>query len=222
MADYTWSYSALSTFQQCPRKYHRLKVVKDVKEPVSTTILYGQELHKAAEEYVKNGKEIPEKFMFMKPFVDVFLTIDGERLCEHRMGLTKELTPCEFFAKDVWLRSVADLLILSGDTAYLIDYKTGKSQYADTKQLELMSLCVFQHFPQIKLVKGGLLFVVSQEFIEAEYTPEGQKEAWMSWFDELIRLEGCYESGTWNPSPNFTCKKFCPVEDCEYHGNNGR
>jgi CRISPR/Cas system-associated exonuclease Cas4 (RecB family) len=222
MTDYTWSYSALSTFQQCPRKYYRIKVAKDIKEPMSEVILYGQALHKAAEDYVGRSKPIPEKFSFIKPYLDVFLTIEGERYCEYRMGLTKELEPCEFFAKDVWLRSVADLLIISGDTAFLVDYKTGKSQYADTKQLELMALCVFKHFPQVKLVKGGLLFVVTQEFIEAEYTPEGQKEAWMSWFDELIRLEGCYDSETWNPSPNFSCKKFCPVTDCEYHGNNGR
>ena len=32
MTDYTWSYSALSTFQQCPRKYYRIKVAKDIKE----------------------------------------------------------------------------------------------------------------------------------------------------------------------------------------------
>lgn len=222
MTDYTWSYSALSTFQQCPRKYYRIKVVKDVKEPMSDVIIYGQALHKAAEEYVRDGKEIPEKFSFIKPYIDVLLTIDGERFCEYRMGLTKELQPCEFFAKDVWLRSVADLLIVGEDTAYLIDYKTGKSQYADTKQLELMALCVFKHFPHVQYVKAGLLFVVSKEFIEAAYTLDKQQECWMNWFDELIRLENCYESDTWNPNPNFSCKKFCPITDCEYHGNNGR
>jgi predicted signal transduction protein with EAL and GGDEF domain len=57
---------------------------------------------------------------------------------------------------------VADLLIINKDKGEgrVIDYKTGKSaKYADTKQLALMAACVFAHFPEVKVVKTGLLFV---------------------------------------------------------------
>ena len=134
MTNYTWSYSSMSTFQQCPRKYYRLRVVKDIKEPEAEHLIYGNEVHKAAEEYVRDGTPIPAKFDFIKPQIDILLQIDGERLCEYKMGLTKELAACDFFAESVWWRGIADLLIINADTAYLIDYKTGKSaQYADTK-----------------------------------------------------------------------------------------
>jgi len=223
MTNYTWSYSSMSTFQQCPRKYYRLRVVKDIKEPEAEHLIYGTEVHKAAEEYVRDGKPIPEKYAFIKPQVDALMQIEGTKHCEIKMGLTKELDACDFFDPKVWWRGVADLLIVDGDDAFLIDYKTGKSaQYADTKQLELLSLAVFRHFPEVKRIKAGLLFVVSKEFVQSEYALEGQRDSWLNWFGEINRLESCYENDTWNPKPNFTCRKFCPVKDCEHNGANGR
>jgi len=213
----------MSTFQQCPRKYYRLRVVKDVKEPEAEHLIYGTEVHKAAEEYVRDGKEIPAKFAFIKPQLDMLMQIEGEKLCEHKMAMTKELDPCEYFAENVWWRGIADLIVLSGKVAYLIDYKTGKSaQYADTKQLELLSLAVFRHFPEVEYIKAGLLFVVSKEFVQSEYTQEVQKDSWINWFGEINRLESCYENDTWNAKPNFSCRKFCPVTDCEHNGKSGR
>ena len=57
-----WSYSSIKTFDQCPRKYFHLKVLKDVKDSGSDATIYGQEVHKAAEDYVKDGTPIPEMF----------------------------------------------------------------------------------------------------------------------------------------------------------------
>ena len=37
----TWSYSSLALYQQCPKKYYHLKVVKDIKEPLSEAITFG-------------------------------------------------------------------------------------------------------------------------------------------------------------------------------------
>ena len=64
---YTWSYSSISLFQQCPRKYHRLRIVKDIVEPPQEHLLYGTAVHKAAEEYIRDGKDLPPKFDMFKP-----------------------------------------------------------------------------------------------------------------------------------------------------------
>ena len=68
--NYTWSYSSISLFQQCPRKYHRLRVVKDIVEPVQEHLLYGSAVHKAAEEYIRDGTPIPEKYGFIQEYLD--------------------------------------------------------------------------------------------------------------------------------------------------------
>lgn len=219
MSKFTWSYSSLSLFQQCPRKYYRLKVVKDVKDKETEALLYGKEVHKAAEEYVRDGKSIPPQFSYVQKFLDPLKEIPGTKLCEYEMGLTEKLEPCGFKAPEVWWRGIADLLIINGDKARLVDYKTGKSsQYADVKQLELLSLAVFKHFPEVQSIKAGLIFMVAEDLVKAEYALSQQHDIWAKWLPELSRLEKSYEVDVWNAKPNFSCKKFCPVTDCEHNG----
>jgi hypothetical protein len=217
--NYSWSYSSLDLFIQCPHKYYRLKVKKDIKEPTSEHLVYGLDVHKAAEDYIKEGKPIPEKFAFIKPVLDKLNAYEGEKLCEYRMGLTRNLEPCGFFDKGVWWRGVADLIILNGDSAKIVDYKTGKSsKHADTKQLEILSLAVFKHFPQVKRVKGGLLFVVANEFVKGDFDAEKSDIYWQRWLTNTGQLEKAFEFDVWNARPNFTCKKWCPVKDCVHNG----
>lgn len=223
MQNVKWSYSSLTLFQQCPRKYFHLRVLKDVVEPESPAMLYGTQVHEAAELYIRDGAEIPEKFSFIKPVLDTLIETPGIKLCEYKMGLTKDKKPCDFFAEDVWFRGVADLLIINGSTAYVVDYKTGKSaQYADKKQLELMALAVFKHFPSIERVKAGLVFLVAEEFVREQYNVDIQDERWALWDSEIKRIEDAMENDTWNPKQNFTCKKFCLIEHCEHNGRSYR
>jgi len=223
MPNYTWSYSSLGLFQQCPKKYYHLRVAKDYKEPETDALLYGKRLHEAAELYIGKGTPLPPQFGFIKNMLDLLKTLGegGEFLCEYRMALTRDLEPCDFFAKDVWWRGVADLVIIKDDKAYLVDYKTGKSsRYADTKQLEILALALFKHRPDLKLVKGGLLFLVANDFVKVDYEDSQQAEPWVKWLNETKQLEAAYENEVWNPKPNFSCKQYCVVVNCIHNGKN--
>jgi hypothetical protein len=219
MDKYTWSYSSISLFQQCPRKYHRLRVVKDIVEPLQQHLIYGTDVHEAAENYICKSIDLPAKYSAFKNILDTLKKIPGEKYCEYEMGLTKNLEPCAFKASDVWFRGIADLLVIDGDSAHIIDYKTGKSsQYADTKQLELLALLTFKHFPQVKIIKAGLVFLVATDLVKAKFEEGVQASAWQRWMPEIQRLESAYQTNVWNPKPNFTCRKFCAVVDCEHNG----
>jgi hypothetical protein len=216
---FTWSYSSLGLFQQCPRKYYHLRVVKDIVEPETEHLTYGKLVHEAAELHIKDGKPIPPMYSFLIPVLDVLKAIPGQKHCEYKMGLTKDLKACGFFDEGVWFRGVADLLIINGKLAHIVDYKTGKSaQYADTKQLELMALAVFKHFPEVEKVKAGLAFVVCEDFVKANYDKDRSAEMWLNWIQETDRLDAAHANDVWNAKPNFTCRKFCPVKDCEHNG----
>lgn len=218
---YNWSYSSLSLFKQCPHKYYRLRIVKDIVEPPTEHLSYGLEVHKAAEEYIRDGTPIPEKYAFIKPHLDKLKDLQGEKLCEEKLGLTRNLEPCKFFDKEVWWRGVADLIIINEDKAYVIDYKTGKSsKYADTQQLEILSLALFKHFPQVKKVKAGLLFVVADDLIKANYEQDNQGVYWSKWLEDTKRLEAAILNNVWNKKPNFSCRAWCSVTDCEHNGRN--
>jgi len=215
-----WSYSSLSLFQQCPKKYYHLRVVKDVVDPPSDQIRYGLEVHKAAEDYIKDGVPLAPYLSYMQTALDALIAKPGEKLCEYKMGLTEDMQACDFYAKNVWWRGIADLVILNGDEAKILDYKTGKSTYADTKQLEILSLATFKHFPQVTTVKAGLLFVVHTAFVKADFDSDKQDELWKYWTKETDRLKAAYDNDVWNPKTNFTCKAWCNVRDCAHNGKN--
>ena len=171
MKPITWSYSSLALYQQCPKKYYHLKVAKDIKEELGEAITFGNEIHKIAEEYVAKDKPIPEKYKSIEAALKALKDMEGDKLCENKLGLTVDFEPCGFFDKKVWWRGVADLIILQGDTILTVDYKTGKkSQYADLKQLEILALALFKHYPQVKRVKAGLLFLFADDFIKTAYS----------------------------------------------------
>lgn len=215
-----WSYSRVNSFKQCPKKYYHLYVKKDVKDTGSVATRYGTLVHKAAEEYIKDGNELPKKYDFMQRTLDAFNNIEGDKHCEIRLGVAKyddAYEPTKFFAKDVWYRGIADLLILNEDKAYLIDYKTGKSaNYADTKQLDLLAGAVFINFPEVKKIKSALSFVVCNKFIAKEHTADMYK-SYINVFDELLeRIEVAAKEDVWNAVESGLCK-FCPVTSCEHN-----
>ena len=217
-----WSFSSIKAFDQCPKKFYHLKVVKDFKEPTTTdALLYGSEFHKAAELYIKKGTPLPAHFGFAKSALDNLNQMQGEKLCEYEMGLTANLEPCGFKDAQVWWRGIADLIILDREKgeARVLDYKTGKSaKYADTGQLELMALSIFKHFPEVKKVKAGLLFVIAKQFVKDNYSVDKAPDLWQKWLKDYDRMKYAYHSDVWNPRPSGLCRKHCVVTTCPHNG----
>jgi hypothetical protein len=117
----------------CPRRYHAVKVLKQFPFTDTQATLYGKELHSAAEFYIKDNTPLPPQFEFVKDMLDALKAKPGRKLCEHEMGVTADLRPCGFMDKDVWVRGIADLLIIDDDnlTARVVDYKTGNNNYRE-------------------------------------------------------------------------------------------
>lgn len=209
----------MSLFQQCPHKYYRTRIKQDVKEPPTEAINYGLAMHKAAEDYIGSGVPLPPAFVSFKPVLDKIKGYAGTTYCEYKMALTRELEPCAFDSPNAWWRGIADVLNIDGSKARILDYKTGKSsKYADNKQLELLSLATFKYFPQVTHTKCALLFVVAKDLVPAEFTVEQSKAKWAKWTRDTMDLEASLQNGAWNPRPNFTCSKWCPVMDCIHNG----
>ena len=216
-----WSYSRIKAFEQCPKQFYHLKVIKDYSEPATDAMSYGTAFHQAAEEYVRDSKALPDRFTYAQSSLDSLKAKRGKKLCEVKMGLTENLAPCDFYAKDVWWRGIADLVILDSDIAWVVDYKTGKSaKYADKGQLELMALAVFKHFPDVETVRAGLLFVVSKNLIKDTYPRDMMPVLWDKWLGNYKRMKTAHDSDTWNAHPSGLCKRHCVVLECVHNGSN--
>jgi len=216
MAVFTWSYSSLKEYQNCPKKYHEIRVLKNYTVKETEQMRYGTEVHKALEDYVRDGVELAKNYQRFKPFVDKLISIPGEKYCEYEMALTYNREPCDFKSEDRWVRGIADLVIVDGDYAFIIDYKTGSNKYPDPKQLRLMSLMLFTYFPDVKKIKAGLLFVMHNSFVSEEYLRKDMDKSWAMFEQPLKRLETSYDNDKWQANPTPLCK-WCPVQSCEFN-----
>lgn len=214
-----WSFSRIKAFDTCPKQFYHTYILKEFPYEETDATRYGNEFHKAAELFIKDGKPIPKKFEFARPTLEALAAKPGDKHCEYKFGLTRDLQPCSFFAKNVWFRGVIDLAIIDGDRAFIVDYKTGKSaRYAETGQLELMALAVFKFFPEVKKVNAGLLFVVADEFIKDQYKIDLEGEMWAKWLGEYAKMEKAEEHDVWNPRPSGLCRAYCKVLECPHNG----
>lgn len=211
-----WSYSGLKDYVNCPRQYYEVKVAKNFVKRPTEQMLYGTAVHSALEDYVGKGKPLEKNYERYQPMLDALLGIEGDRLPEYRMALNSDLQPCDFYGANYWVRGIVDLLIVNEDTAHIVDYKTGSAKYPDVKQLKLMALMTYAHFPSIKRIKAGLLFVAHNTFIDEEYERDQSEILWKDFLPDLQRLKLSYDQDKWPENPTPLCG-WCPVTACQFN-----
>lgn len=214
-----WSFSRIKAFDTCPKQFYHTYILKEFPYEETAAMRYGTEFHKAAEEFIRDGKPVPERFAYAAPALQALADKPGYKHCEMKFGLTRDLKLCDFFDKRVWFRGVVDLAIVDGEECTIVDYKTGKSsRYAEKGQLELMALAIFKWFPKVKKIRAGLVFVVPGEMVKETYTIERESEMWAKWFAEYAKMEKAAETGVWNPKPSGLCRQYCKVLSCVHNG----
>lgn len=211
-----WSFSSLKQYVNCPKQYYEVKVLRNFQPQVSKQMQYGTDVHKALEDYTRDKVELPINYKRFQPLVDTLMEISGDKYFEHKMALKADKSPCDFDSEDYWVRGIADLLIVDGDTAFVVDYKTGSNRYPDPKQLKLMALMVFAHFPLVMKVNGGLLFVVHNSFVPETYNRKDTDGYWQTFLPDIQRLQMSFDTGNWSPNPTKLCG-WCPVKTCKFY-----
>lgn len=213
------SYSSIKQFENCPRQYNEVRILKNFKQQETEATLYGTAVHKAFEDFIKDGTPLPAHFAQFQRYVEPLAAIKGDIRCEEKMGIRADFSPCGFFDKDVWFRGIPDFMAINPErrVARVADYKTGKSsRYADKAQLELMAAMIMAHFPEIDTVKGVLLFVVAGDIIRAEFTRDHLPDILSRWAGRASAIENALTLNVWNPRSGPLCK-FCPVTTCDHH-----
>lgn len=211
----SWSFSALKTFGNCPRRYNevnRLKRVKDTSFAANTGIT----IHGHFEAAIKHNAPLPQPYVHLQSVVNALVALPGEKYAEHQMAFTAQMTPSSWFDKGTWLRYAADLLVVNGQVARLADYKTGQAKYADTEQLKLGALCVFATRPEVHTVKGALIFTAESKLIKDTYTRDKTQQYWTPFMATYSQIIKCIDADTWIPKKSGLCKT-CPVTTCEYN-----
>lgn len=214
-----WSYSALTAYETCPRRYELTRVSKKVKEPQTQATIWGNEVHKALELFAKEGKPLPKDMKKYERYVEKILSYEGKRVIEERIALNKNFHQTKWMAKDVWVRGIIDIGVVGSEKAYLLDWKTGKRR-PDNDQLMLFAALAFAIYPWIDKVTTGFIWLKTGEFDKKVFTREQLPEIWNVFMPRLSRLAHSFENNKWTPKPSGLCKAWCPVgkSNCEFCG----
>ncbi len=217
-----WSYSSLTAFENCPRRYYLTKVAKAVVEPQNEAATHGNEVHKALELHLTGDKALPAKYEQYRALVDRVKMQPGKRLVEFKFGLTEGYTPTGFFDKNVWFRGVIDVGVVGTKTGTLLDWKTGKPK-SDGDQLKLFAAAGFAEFPYLEKIKTGYVWLAHGKLDSKEFTRDDIPGIWQEFTPRVIRMVNALEKDRFMPKPSGLCG-WCPVgiENCEFwKGTNG-
>ncbi len=212
-----WSYSALTSFETCPRKHYHLKVAKDVVEPQGEAAMWGDTVHKAIEARIKNKTLLPKGMEKWERVASKFDTPKGLLFTEERFALTKNMQPCKWGATDCWTRGIIDIGVDAGEKVFLGDWKTGTVKH-DLDQLKLFAGLYMQTKLYVKKVKTAFIWLAHNKVTKEEFTRDDLPEIWGDFAARARRLEVAAQQNKWPPKPSGLCKAWCHVMTCEFNG----
>ena len=216
-----WSYSSLTAYETCPRRYKLTRITKEISEPQTEATVHGNEVHKALELHVAGQAHLPDKYKRFIPIVNQIKTSPGRKLVEQKWAVNQRLQPVDFFAKDAWARGVFDVAILRKSTGFVLDYKTGKPK-PDSDQLKLFAAAAFSHYPFLNSVKTGYIWLAYNKLEQEQYSRSEAPLIWQEFLPRVMRGEKSIKDDSFPPRPSGLCEKWCPVTRnfCEYSGRN--
>ena len=216
-----WSYSGLTSFETCPKRYYHIKVAKDATDAPGEAALWGSTVHKYLEDRVRDGTSLPVSVAGYEKIVAPIVNSPGIKLVEEQMAVDKELRPVEWTADNAWCRGIVDIGILSTshEKALLLDWKTGKRK-ADNDQLMLFAGLAYSHYPKLEIVQTGFVWLKENKVDKQGFTRKDISKIWATFAPRVHRMERAYLKAEFPPKPSGLCRNYCPVpkHKCEFSG----
>lgn len=231
-----WSHSALTSFINCPRQHHEVKVLRRVPDTKGEAAVWGDRVHVAFEHYLQDNIPLDAELVQYQPYLDAILQVKGDMHIELEMALDTSLNPCAMTAPNCFVRGIVDVLHIekmpTGDTdediqkrnerllsgglrAYAMDHKTGKRK-PDSKQMKLMALLVFATFHQVGTVKVGFFWLKTHERDIDSFTRDDIPALWAEFLPDVRQYHDAFVNNVWQPRQSGLCHGWCPVTSCEF------
>jgi hypothetical protein len=217
---FAWSFSRLKNYETCPKRHYEVDIAKNFKEEGSEALLWGEQVHKAAELCLEKNEPLPIGMPTLQRWIDVIKDVKYDKLLvEQKLAITKDFQACGYFDRPCWFRTKADVLGIMGKVALAIDWKTGKFQ-EDSQQLALMAAAAFANFPALKQIRTEFIWLkegpgvsTREDFLRADIV-----KIWKNIWPRIETLEHAYNTNTYPPKPGALCRKWCVVKSCPHNG----
>lgn len=209
-----FSYSRLSSYETCPKKFHAISVAKTIVDAGNEHTEYGQDVHTAFAAYIKKGKPLPMHLQQYTKYLAPIKASPGEHIVEQKLAINADYEPTGWFDKDVYCRVISDLTTINGPNAVMWDWKTGKPS-TDFSQLRLSAAVTFLLAPVEKITMAYLWLknkTITSDTIHRSEAPE----VWSSLAPRLARYQAAHEKQEFPARPSYLCR-YCPVTSCPYN-----
>ena len=221
------SHSACSQFENCPKQFRHVRVLKDVVDKMGEAAEWGNAVHKALEQYGRDGTPIPANMVQYKDMADQLITAMArfdDLQYERKLAMDFDGNGCEFFSTDCFHRGVIDVLgvDLKKGIAAVVDWKLGKrEQNAD--QADTNAGLIFANFPEVRTVRTVFVYLTLNGKAKTNTYTRDQ-------FDILMRrtarvynsVQTALETNNWPAKPSGLCRQYCPVHSCPHNGFYGK
>jgi CRISPR/Cas system-associated exonuclease Cas4 (RecB family) len=212
-----WSYSRLTSFETCPKKFWHTSVQKDFKEPESDDMRHGKKVHKALERRIGFNEKLPNELSYLEPIAAKFSKSHGTKLVEQQLAITPDFEPCEWYGPNVWARCIIDLAIVAPPHAVIVDWKTGK-QSDDFTQQQVAAAMFFLFNPDVETIDLMYYWIKDRKPSIRSLARSDAKIVWAAAVKRVLRYTMAHQQANFPPKPSGLCKRHCPVMSCPYHG----
>lgn len=210
-----WSYTFLNTYAKiCPHQAFRQYIKKDVPYQATVAMEKGKHVHSAME-YRLGGKPLPADCREFERFVSPF---DGRNpIGEQKLGVTREGKSTGFFDDNVWGRGTLDVTLLQDKTAYIADWKTGKSAYETNFELSVHAVLLHAKHPALTKILGQYVYL-GENKLSRMYDLSNTKATWLVIGETMKQVEADKAAGEFEKRQGPLCG-WCRVKDCQHNRN---
>ena len=197
-----YSYSSISTFTSCPRKFEGVYLERKWKDE-STQITHGQKVHSELEAFFKGGP-LPATAP-PDGFAQLLRKIRAK--AEVPLAMRADGTPCDFWDKAGRLRGKIDVLFASKKNVLMVDWKTGKRRDNSLQASVYSTLArATYNVPEIETI--------------FDYLDKGRDAPIQETADDarhvISLMDAIDETKVFAPRPTPLCR-WCAVKSCEYN-----
>ena len=223
----SWSYSRLTTFEQCGLRA-KLAYVDKIPEPprplppgkLEHANDRGTRVHDAAERFVKENIElIPELHKFKPEFQQLKEYFKkGKVSLEGDWATDRDWQPVNWKAKDAWLRMKLDALVRPTKThGVVIDYKTGKmfgNEIKHAEQGQLYQLATFLRYPEIQTIDVEFWYTDIDDIKRTTFSRDQGLRFYRNFNDRGVRMTS--PAADLAARPSISACRWCPFKNTEH------
>lgn len=211
------SFSSIGMFENCPQRFYRQRILRDVVDVGGVAAEYGTHVHRQLEERLRDKK--PLKDIELRQYEAICTAIESMAATLHTevaIAITQDLKPVPFDSDKAFLRGILDLVIRTHKGKYLIlDWKTGKYR-PGSWQLKLSALLYMCCNDTVDELSTGYVWLKANKIEKAKFSRDDVPGLIKEIFAKAFSVQRAIDTKKFVYKPGPLCR-FCPAKNTCSH-----